>query len=172
MIELFVLKGNTVVPSVHCFNISWLKEIMDNYPKEYIKIYSYLYYMSCMDPKSNPYANFDSFFKEDTILKDLGLDRNIVQREDIKLALKKTQDMYTTPLSRMYNSLQILIDKISNYIKTCSVDDKNIKNIVAYLKDFDSIKEQYLKATNDFIEENNNKKIKVRGNQHIAYDQN
>ena len=54
-IKLFDIENNTVIPSVHCYTIVWLKEIMEKYPNDYLKIFSYFQYMCSWNPDDNPY---------------------------------------------------------------------------------------------------------------------
>ena len=62
LIKLFDVQNRTVVPTEHCFTLKALKDVMDEYPDEYLKIYQYLFYMTCPNPDMNP-------LKENFLLK-------------------------------------------------------------------------------------------------------
>jgi hypothetical protein len=47
MIRLFDIQNNKVVPTEHCYTLKFLKDIMDEFPEDYLKIYAYLFYMAC-----------------------------------------------------------------------------------------------------------------------------
>jgi len=55
--KLFDIENDKLVPTEHCYTIKWLKDIMDEYSEneEYLKVYSYLFYMTCPNPDTNPY---------------------------------------------------------------------------------------------------------------------
>jgi hypothetical protein len=57
IVKLFDIQNDNVVVTEHCYALKFLKDIMDSYPKTYMSIYQYLYYMSCPDPESNPFFN-------------------------------------------------------------------------------------------------------------------
>jgi hypothetical protein len=44
--KLFDVQNGVVIPSEHCYTLKSLKDIMDNYPDDYLKIYLYLFYYS------------------------------------------------------------------------------------------------------------------------------
>ena len=71
MIPLFDVSDKKIVPSSHCYNIPWMKEIMDLFPNEYIQIYSYAFYTTCPDSTMNPYWNIPEDTRESVILADL-----------------------------------------------------------------------------------------------------
>ena len=64
--KLFDIQNGEVVPSEHCYTIQWLKDIMTNYAEndEYLKVYSFLFYMNCPDPDLNPYFHYIETEKE------------------------------------------------------------------------------------------------------------
>ena len=43
MIRLFDLQNGQVIPTEHCYTIGYLKDIMDEYPDDYISIYAFLF---------------------------------------------------------------------------------------------------------------------------------
>ena len=41
--KLFDIQNGKVVPTEHCYTLKSLKDIMDNYPEDHLKIYQYLF---------------------------------------------------------------------------------------------------------------------------------
>ena len=55
MIKLFDIQNGVLIPTEHCYALKVLKDIMDTYPDDYMKVYQYLFYMSCPNPVVNPF---------------------------------------------------------------------------------------------------------------------
>jgi hypothetical protein len=43
--RLFDVQNGVVVPTEHCYTLKALKDVMDEYPDEYLKVYMYLFYV-------------------------------------------------------------------------------------------------------------------------------
>ena len=69
-LRLFELDGRAVKPTEHCYMISWLNCIIEEYPDDYIKVLGYVYYMSYTGP-NNPYTNIIEEDREQKILQAL-----------------------------------------------------------------------------------------------------
>ncbi len=52
-IKLFDIENGVVIPTEHCYTLSTLKDLMDKYPDDYLKVYQYLFYMTCPNPDLN-----------------------------------------------------------------------------------------------------------------------
>jgi hypothetical protein len=172
MIKLFELQNNKIIPSEHCYTIKWLNDIMIKYKKdkEYLKVYSYLFYMSCNNPDFNPYFNMDETIKEETILNDLDAEFS-VEEPDIIDALEKTKLMYETPTYRAYIGIKKSLDRIANYMSDTEITDGkdgNINQIRAMAKDFEGIRQSFKGAYKDL---ENEQSSKIRGNKKMGYDQ-
>ena len=98
IIKLFDIENGVVVPTEHCYTLKALKDVMDEYPKEHLKIYLYLFYMSCPNPDLNPFFYTPEMDKEDLILKQIDSDFS-VEDKSIHIALQFCQRMYETPTS-------------------------------------------------------------------------
>ena len=48
MIRLFDIHNGKVVPSEHCYTLKFLKDIMDEYGDESVKVYAYMFYMTVL----------------------------------------------------------------------------------------------------------------------------
>jgi len=142
---------------------------MDNYPEDHLKIYLYLFYMTCPNPDMNPFFNVPHMDKEDIILNEISATFS-TEDDDIVTALRFCQRMYETPTSRAYEGMQKALDRISRYLSTTQITDGkdgNIAQIRAIAKDFDAIRQSFKGVYKDLQEE---QQSKVRGGQGLAYD--
>ena len=71
MVKLFDIQNGVIVPTEHCYALKALKDIMDNYPNDFLKIYQYIFYMSCPNPDINPFFDVREPEKEELILAQL-----------------------------------------------------------------------------------------------------
>jgi len=172
MVRLFDIQNEKIVPTEHCYTIKFLKDIMDEYNKndEYLKVYSYLFYMTCLNPDLNPYFNMIENEKEDIILEDVDAE---FSTEDplIRLALDKCEKLYETPTSRAYMGIKKSLDNIATYMANTQITDGrdgNISQIRAVAKDFDAIRQSFKGAFRDLKDE---QQSSVRGGKGLAYDQ-
>lgn len=161
-IKLFDLQGNKVIPSIHCYTISWLKILIDEYPENYLKIFSYLQYMSSWNVDDNPYLAMKEEDREETITKDLEIDFSL-DDDLIQEALEKCQTMHELPSYRLWRSAKNGIDKIRDYldsVKVTSGKDGSNADFRATLKDLPNLQKAYNDGYKDFMEES---KIMIRG---------
>jgi hypothetical protein len=170
--KLFDVKDNVLIPTEHCYIITWLKDIMDAYQEddEYLKVYAYIYYMTYPDSVANPYFNMSDMDKEPTILYDI--DAEFSTEDDlILIALEKCREIYNTPISRAYECMKGMLDKLANFLKTASITtgrDGNMHQIVQAAKNFEAISRSFKGAYKDLQEE---QQARIRGNKQRAYDQ-
>jgi hypothetical protein len=168
MIKLFDVVNNKVVPSEHCFIIPFLKKIMDEFPENYLVIYSYLFYMSCRSSE-NPYYNRPREDVQDEILKDLQITFD-TENVLICIALDRCKKLYETPTVRAYNGISNMLDKLAFYMETQSITDGrdgNITAIVSAAKNFDAIRKSFKGVAKDLEEEQSSR---ARGGQKLSYD--
>lgn len=170
MIRLFDIANGKVVASEHCYTLKFLKDIMDAYPDEHLRIYTYLFYMTCPNPDLNPFFHFIESEKEEVILEEIGADFSTDDDLIVK-ALSMCERMYQTETSRAYNGIKKALDNIARYMSTTQITDGrdgNIAQIGRIAKDFDAIRQSYKGVYKDLIEE---QQSTVRGGQNLAYDQ-
>jgi hypothetical protein len=168
--RIFDVQNGVIVPTEHCYTLKSLKDIMDNYPDEYLKIYQYLFYMTCPNPDMNPFFNVPQTDKEEIILKEVNAEFS-PEDDDIYTAFKFCEKLYETPTSRAYEGMQKALDRISRYLATAQITDGkdgNIAQIRALAKDFDGIRQSFKGVYKDLQEE---QQSKVRGGIGMAYDQ-
>lgn len=171
MVRLLDIQGGKVVATEHCYTLGFLKDIMDTYPNEYLRIYSYLFYMTCPNPDLNPFFHFPEEEKEEVILDEIGADFS-TEDELIQHGLKMCEKMYETETSRAYYGIKKALDNIAKYMSVTQITDGrdgNIAQIGRIAKDFDSIRQSYKGVYKDLMEE---QQSQVRGGQSLAYDDN
>ena len=169
IVKLFDVQNGVVIPTEHCYTLKALKDIMDNYPKDYLKIYQYLFYMTCPNPDMNPFFHTPELDKEVLILGQISADFS-TEDNDIYIALQFCQRMYETPTSRAYKGIASMLDRLGRYMENTAITDGrdgNINSIVAAAKNFDQIRASFKGVYKDLQEEQSSK---VRGGQGLAYD--
>jgi len=147
-----------------------LKMVMDNYPDNYIKIYQYLFYMTCPNPDLNPFFYTPDLDKESLILEQIDADFS-TEDEDIYIALQFCQRMYETPTSRAYKGIASMLDRLGRYMETTPIThgrDGNITALVNAAKNYEAIRASFKGAYKDLQEEQSSR---VRGGIGMAYDQ-
>ena len=170
MIKLFDVANGGLVPTIHTESMETLQVIKKKYPKEYIKIYQFLFYMSCKNPDENPYFDVPEIEKEEVIMKQLAATFN-TDDEEIREGVKFVGKLYETPLSRAYDASKIFLDKLSEIIKDTNISlgkDGNATELFAMVSKFDNVRSSFKGAFRDLQEE---QKGSGRGNVPVAYDQ-
>ena len=170
LIKLFDIQNNIIVPTEHCYTLKALKDIMDEYPEDYLKIYQYLFYMTCPNPDLNPFFYTPDLDKESLILDQIEADFS-TEDEDIYIALQFCQRMYETPTSRAYKGIASMLDRLGRYMETTPIThgrDGNITALVNAAKNYEAIRASFKGAYKDLQEEQSSR---VRGGIGMAYDQ-
>jgi hypothetical protein len=170
IVKLFDIQNGKVIPTEHCYTLKALKVVMDNYPDNYIKIYQYLFYMTCPNPDLNPFFYTPDLDKESLILDQIEADFS-TEDEDIYIALQFCQRMYETPTSRAYKGIASMLDRLGRYMETTPIThgrDGNITALVNAAKNYEAIRASFKGAYKDLQEEQSSR---VRGGIGMAYDQ-
>ncbi len=170
VIRLFDIENDKVIPTEHCYTLKALKDIMDNYPDQYLKIYQYLFYMTCPSPDVNPFFHTPEVDKEPLILQQIDADFS-TEDDDIYAALKFCENMYETPTSRAYKGIAAMLDRLGRYMQTTPIEhgrDGNINSIVNAAAKFEQIRSSFKGAYKDLQEE---QQSSVRGGYGLGYDQ-
>jgi len=167
--KLFDIQNGVVVPTEHCYTLKALKDVMDEYPDDYLKIYLYLFYMCCPNPDMNPFFFVPEQDKEFIILKEIEAEFS-TEDEVIFTALKFCEKMYETPTSRAYKGIATMLDRLGRYMENTPIThgrDGNFNSLIAAAKNYDAIRASFKGAYKDLQEEQSSK---VRGGQGLAYD--
>jgi len=167
-IRLFEVESGVVKPTEHCYMISWLKAIIDEFPKDYLKVFAYIFYMT-NKTHENPYSNTTEDELEERILRDLQPTFDL-ESPSINLAIDRCNELFETPTVRAYNGIKTMLDNMSTYLATTEITDGrdgNIRGMLAAAKDFKHIQASFKGAMDNVIEET---KVKARGNNALPYD--
>lgn len=170
MIRLFDVLNGKVVPSEHCYTLKSLKDIMDTYPDDYLKIYAYLFYMTCPNPDLNPFFDVPETEKEEIILREVDADFS-TDDDLISNAVKVCEKLYQTPTYRAYMGIKAMLDRLAKYMETTEIEhgrDGNITALVNAAAKFEAIRQSFKGTLRDLEEE---QQSQVRGGQNLAYDQ-
>jgi hypothetical protein len=170
IVKLFDIQNGKVIPTEHCYTLKALKMVMDNYPDNYIKIYQYLFYMTCPNPDLNPFFYTPDLDKESLILDQIEADFS-TEDEDVYIALQFCQRMFETPTSRAYKGIASMLDRLGRYMETTPIThgrDGNITALVNAAKNYEAIRASFKGAYKDLQEEQSSR---VRGGIGMAYDQ-
>ena len=170
IVKLFDIQNGKVVPTEHCYTLNSLKTVMDNYPDEYLKIYQYLFYMTCPNPDLNPFFHTSELEKEEIILREIDADFS-TEDDDIINALNLCKNLYETPTSRAYRGIKQMLDKLATYMETTPIThgrDGNINSLVSAAAKYQQIRDSFKGAYKDLQEE---QKSSARGGAGLAYDQ-
>ena len=170
IVKLFDIQNGKVIPTEHCYTLKALKMVMDNYPDNHIKIYQYLFYMTCPNPDLNPFFYTPEIDKESLILEQIDADFS-TEDEDVFIALEFCKRMYETPTSRAYKGIASMLDRLGRYMETTPIThgrDGNITALVNAAKNYEAIRASFKGAYKDLQEEQSSR---VRGGIGMAYDQ-
>jgi hypothetical protein len=170
MIRIFDIQNGAVVPTEHCYTIRSLKAIMDEYPENYLKIYQYAFYMTCMNPDLNPFFDVPDIDREELILNELEAEFS-TEDEVIINAVDLLKKLYETPTSRAYRGIKTMLDRLADYMENTPIEhgrDGNINSLVNAAAKYQQIRESFKGAFRDLKDE---QQSSVRGGQSLAYDQ-
>ena len=170
LIRLFDVQNGKVIPTEHCYTLKALKDVMDNYPEDYLKIYQYLFYMTCPNPDLNPFFYTPEVDKESLILEEIQAEFS-TEDDDVAIALLFCQRLYETPTSRAYKGIASMLDRLGKYMETSQFTtgrDGNFNSLIAAAKSFNDIRTSFKGVYKDLQEEQSSK---VRGGIGLGYDQ-
>jgi|TARA_R110000803_G_scaffold210204_1_gene281420 hypothetical protein len=170
LIRLFDIENDTVIPTEHCYTLKALKDIMEKFPDQYLKIYQYLFYMTCPSPDLNPFFHTPEIDKEPLIMQEIEGEFS-TEDDDVWAALKFCQKMYETPTSRAYKGISAMLDRLGRYMEITPIEhgrDGNINSMVNAAAKFEQIRSSFKGAYKDLQEE---QQSSVRGGYGLGYDQ-
>lgn len=170
IVKLFEIQNNVVIPTEHCYTLKALKDIMDEYPEDYLKIYQYLFYMTCPNPDMNPFFYTPDIDKENLIMQQIEGEFS-TEDDSIFTALKFCERMYETPTSRAYKGIASMLDRLARYMEVTTITagrDGNINSLISAAKNYEAIRQSFKGAYKDLQEEQSSR---VRGGIGVAYDQ-
>lgn len=167
-ISLFEIVNDVVIPADTVYVIPWLKAVRENYPESYLKVYGYLFFMSCWDGR-NAYINRPEEEREQAIIEAMEIDFSL-DDPIIIIALEKCRQLYETPGVRAFKTIKNKIDDICSFLddnKTISGKNGNAQDVKMFMKELPGFIEDYDKLDFRLKEEQS----RVRGMKQLAYDQ-
>jgi hypothetical protein len=170
MIRLFDIQNGKLIPSEHCYSLKSLSDIMESYPDDYLRIYSYLFYMTCPNPDLNPFFDIPDEDKEGIILNEVDAEFSTEDEVIIK-AMTLCKKMYETPTYRAYEGIKIFLDNMAKSMKTESITfgrDGSGPALLRMAEKYDQVRQSFKGVYKDLMEE---QQSSVRGGQNLAYDQ-
>ena len=93
---------------------------MEEYPEDHLKIYLYLFYMTCPNPDLNPFFFTPDMDKESLILSQIEATFS-TEDDTIFIALQFCQKMYETPTSRAYKGISTMLDRLAKYMQNTQI---------------------------------------------------
>lgn len=170
MVKIFDIQNGKVIPTEHCYTMFCYKNIMDQYPDEYLNIFAYIFYLSCPNPELNPFFDVPEVDKEELIRREVGGEFES-DDELIINALEITQKLYETPTVRAYMGIKAMLDRLAKYMETTEIEhgrDGNITALINAASKYEAIRQSFKGTLKDLEEE---QKSTVRGGQRLSYDQ-
>ena len=171
VVRLFDIQNGKVIPTEHCYTLFSLKRIMEEYPEDdAVKIFAYLFYLSCPNPDMNPFFDVPEVDKEEFVRREVGGEFDS-EDDAIQEALEVVKKLYETPTVRAYMGIKGMLDKLANYMAASEITDGRDGNITAIInaaKNFEAVRQSFKGTLRDLEEE---QKSTVRGGQNLAYDQ-
>jgi hypothetical protein len=143
---------------------------MDEFPDDHLKIYTYLFYMTCPNPDMNPFFDVPETDKEEIILKEIEADFS-TDEESIVYALSMCEKMYQTPTYRAYLGIKIFLDNMARTMTTETLTfgrDGSAPALLRMAEKYDAVRQSFKGVYRDLMEE---QQSSVRGGQNLAYDQ-
>ncbi len=161
-IKLFDVENNKVIPTTHCYTITWLKDIMDNYPNNYTQIFAYLQYMNSWNPDDNPYLAVKEEDREEAILQDLKADFS-TEDDLIQEAMTKCKELFELPAYRAWRALKIALANLQDFAeknKITTGKDGNGTFVMTLIEKLPGLNKSFNEAYKTYMEE---AKVETRG---------
>lgn len=161
-IKLFDIENEKVIASEHCYTITWLKDIIDAYPDNYTKVFSYLQYMYSWNPDDNPYLAVKEEDREEAILEDLKVDFS-TEDDLIVIASEHCKKLFEMPAYRAWKALKKALANLQDFAETQKITtgkDGNGAFIMSAIEKLPGLNKAFNEAYKSYMED---AKIEVRG---------
>ena len=170
IVKLFDVSNGALIPTMHCYSLESLKNVVDAYPDNHLKVLLYVYYMTYPDPDDNPFFNMTEEDREEFILKEINADFS-TDNPVITKAIDFCNTLYDTPTKRAYKGIKIMMDKLARFFETQSIStgrDGSLTAMVQAASKYSELRESFKGIEKDYLEE---VKTVTRGDSFTAYDQ-
>lgn len=134
--EIFTIENKQPKPTVHCYLIPELKNIIEKYPDNYMEMLAYSFYKACPYKSVNPYADYSEYEKDELLAKDfLKRGHNIVPDNiDLIAAVEKLTSLYETTTAKYLKQNKKNLQDIMDYMETSEVTDGKDGNLAERLR--------------------------------------
>jgi len=170
LIKLFDYSNGVLVPSEHCYAMDSFKQVIEDYPKDYLKVFLYIFYMIYPDPEQNPFFNMAESEREELVLREIKIDFSLDSP-----SITKAMDTYTkiceTPTRRAYEGAKSMMEKLAVLFKTHALTtgrEGSLDSMVRTMEKYDKLRQSYKGVEKDYLEE---VKAVTRGGSYTSYDQ-
>ena len=120
MVRIFDIENEQIIPTEHCYNLKALKQVIEEYPDDYMKVLSYVFYMTCPNPDMNPFFNTREHEKEELILEQIEAEFS-TEDDTIIAAIEFCKKIYETPTYRAYMGIKSMLDRLADYMGTTQI---------------------------------------------------
>lgn len=173
MVSLFELQDGKIILNEICYTSKTLKEIQKVFKKDknYMKVYTYLFYLTCPDKKKNPFWDIAESEKEEFLSHECEIDFSL-DEPAFNAAREFCEKLYTTPTKRFFLDCKIGIEKQGEYLRKTTITfgrDGNDSTYLAALKSMGSISSQFAQVQKMFDDEVGSS---LRGGGEASYDEN
>lgn len=134
--EIFTIENKQPKPTVHCYLIPELKNIIEKYPEAHIEMLAYCFYKACPYKSINPYADYSEDEKDSLLTKDfLKRGVNIVPDNiDLLQGVEKLTSLYETTTAKYLKYNKKNLQDIMDYIDTTEVEDGKDGNLAERIR--------------------------------------
>lgn len=134
--EIFTIENKQPKPTVHCYLIPELKNIIEKYPENHIEMLAYAFYKTCPYKSANPYADYSDMDRDALLTKDfLKRGVNIVPDNlDLIAAIEKLNSLYETTTTKYLKYNKKNLQDIMDYIDTSEVMDGKEGNLAERIR--------------------------------------
>jgi hypothetical protein len=174
MIRPFDIEENRIVPTVHCYTIEWLRDIIDCFPSCSDKALSYIFYMTCPYQDLNPMVNIPEIDKPEKIMMHLGIDPGKhFPADDYKIerAITEMRKLYSTPAMEAFLAAKSMLEKLKISFQVEELvwggKESNGPALIAAMEKLPKLVQAYKDAELKLDQEMSGRS---RGNQEQAYD--
>ena len=170
LVNLFDVHEGKVVPSQSVYLVPKLKLIKDEFKEDYMKVYTYIFFLTCPDATINPCALLDEAEKDALIQHELQPIRFSLDDEMITDAIEVCEKLYETPVLRTFRAAKKMLEKIGKFLDTEEITygkEGNATEIRGLMKELNVYWENYNKFAAILKEEQS----KVRGDRAIPFHQ-
>lgn len=173
MVDLFEIQDGKVIPSAICYTSKTLKEVMKVFKKDknYLKVYTALFYLTCPDPKRNPYIDIREDERQATVLGEVEIDFSI-DEPAWEHALAFCKNLFTTPTQRFFLDCKIGLETVGTHLREKGITgdgrDSNFTAYVNTLKSQGTIVSQFLQVQKAYMDELT---AAMRGGREVGYDE-